>query len=420
MKSRRKTVSSCVSGFNVLDLLESRRLLSGVSASNVPVALPSIASTVLVSSARPDKGPPVQQQQTQYTPAQIRAAYGITGTGLGQKIAIIDAYHAPTLAADYAAFNTAFLSTIDTNPAGTLSVAYAQGSQPTVDTGWAQESTLDVEWAHAIAPDADILLVECASNSFNDLLGGVDYAVGQGAKVVSMSWGGGEFLGETSYDYHFAAPASTGGVTFVASSGDNGGVVQWPSISPYVVGVGGTSLKTNADGTYKSETAWNGSGGGTSKYESKPAYQSGVNSSSTRTAPDVGYDADPSTGVYVIYNGSTYIFGGTSIGAPQWASLIANANVGRSATLNGFSETLPALYALPHSSFHDVISGSAGRNKATAGYDLATGLGTPIASSVVPGLFNAGPAIASPATLSGTGGGSAHGLFDVEPDKYDI
>src|SRR5207247_1098068 len=121
------------------------------------------------------------------------------------------------------------------------------------DAGWALEISLDVQWAHAIAPGADILLVEASTNSFSNLLGAVDVAVARGAQVVSMSWGGSEFSSEASYDSHF----NVTGVTFTAASGDSGNGVIYPAASPYVVAVGGTTLPLDSSGNLTgSEVAW--------------------------------------------------------------------------------------------------------------------------------------------------------------------
>ncbi len=184
-----------------------------------------------------------------------------------------------------------------------------------------------------MAPNASILLVEANSSSNSDLLAAVDYAAAH-ANVVSMSWGGGEFPLETSsqYESHFIHA----GVVFVAASGDNGAPAEWPTVSPNVIAVGGTTLKLNTDSTWKNETGWSGSGGGISAYEPQPSYQSGVvtQSSTRRTNPDVSYNADPSVG-FAVYDSTTYKpdypsssgaqygwswLGGTSVGAPQWVT----------------------------------------------------------------------------------------------------
>src|SRR5207253_744766 len=144
------------------------------------------------------------------------------------------------------------------------------------------EIALDVEWAHAIAPGATILLVEARSASFTDLLSAVDYAVSQGAKQVSMSWGGSEYPGVTSNDAHF----NVSGVSFTASSGDNGAGVNYPAASPYVTAVGGTSLKIDFSSNRLNETGWSGSGGGYSSTVARPGYQNGFEPNRGRGVPD--------------------------------------------------------------------------------------------------------------------------------------
>jgi subtilase family serine protease len=240
--------------------------------------------------------------------------------------------------------------------------------------GWALEESLDVQWAHAVAPGAKILLVEAKSASGSDLLSAVNYAKSQpGVVAVSMSWGGAEFSGESVYDSTFTGPA------FFASSGDSGAGVSWPAVSVNVVGVGGTTLTISS--TTLTETAWSGSGGGVSVYEPKPAYQ-GALSPSTRAVPDVSYDADPATGfpVYdsVGYQGVTgwIEVGGTSAGAPQWAAIYA---IGHTATNGAMyaDASVPATYT---AKFRDIVAGTNG-NPAGVGYDLATGLGSPLTTA---------------------------------------
>ena len=241
-------------------------------------------------------------------------------------------------------------------------------------------------------------------------MAGVATAAGQpGVSVVSMSWGfaeGQSLLAsdEATYDSYFTHP----GVTFVASTGDYGAADPvYPAFSPNVLAVGGTSLSLNADNSYNSETGWGynsdsmgtfiGSGGGLSLYESEPAYQLGVQTTGRRTTPDVSFVADPATGAWVAdpYNlGSSNpweVVGGTSLSAPCWAGLIALANQGRAATgqpaLDSFSptETQQDLYKLSQSDYHIITSGSNGYS-AGAGYNLVTGLGSPVANLLVPDL----------------------------------
>ena len=316
-----------------------------------------------------------------YSPGQLATAYGVAALGCGstcgagQTIAIVDAYDAPTIDADLAAFDAQFGLPCD----NCLQKLLPQG-QPKADASWALEATLDVEWAHAIAPGARIILVEAATASLTNLFSAVDAAVASGASVVSMSWGStGEFLGETLYDSHFAAK----GVTFVASSGDSGPGVIYPAASPNVTAVGGTNLPLDAAGSLTGpETTWSGSGGGVSAYEAAPAFQSSLGLTG-RAVPDVAYDADPSTGVAVYdataYSGQTgwFVVGGTSAGAPQWAALAAIANSRRAAPLGSMNA---ALYGLPDAAFRDIVSPA----PAAPGFDTATGRGSPRADVLVP------------------------------------
>jgi subtilase family serine protease len=217
-----------------------------------------------------------------------------------------------------------------------------------------------------------------------------------GVSAVSMSWGSGEFSSEHVFDIDFTTPNGHQGVTFVASTGDAGSPGDYPAYSPNVVAAGGTSLVLNANGSYKNETGWSGSGGGVSAFEARPAYQGAVQNTGHRTIPDLSSVANPSTGVavYDSYNGTAASpweqVGGTSVSAPCLAAIVAIANQGRTAsrstTLDGASQTLPALYSLPSSDFHDVTSGSNGGSSAGPGYDRVTGLGTPRADLLVPDL----------------------------------
>ncbi len=289
----------------IFEPLETRSLLS---ASGLPEITASPLAQAVVNVSAP------------YTPAEIRQAYGfsnISANGAGQTIAIVDAYDDPNILSDLKTFDSTFGL-----PDPLFQKVNQNGSQtqlPTANSGWGLEIALDVEWAHAVAPAAKILLVEANSSYLSDLLAAVDYA-SSAAKVVSMSWGASEFSSETSYDSHFS-PQLHPGVTFVASSGDSGGRTIWPAVSPYVLSVGGTSLTivSSANGTYSygSEKSWSGSGGGYSSFEKEPSWQYAVQSSGRRSSPDVAFDANPSTGFFVYdtygYRG-WYAIGGTSAG----------------------------------------------------------------------------------------------------------
>jgi subtilase family serine protease len=329
------------------------------------------------------------------TPAQIRHIYGfdqITNLGAGETIAIVDAYNDPNIAADADTFDKQFYTTLSGTTtlysafgasSSWLTVAYAQGSKPATNAGWDLEISLDVEWAHAIAPEAKILLVEAASSSNTNLYGADTYAATHGASVISNSWGGGESSGETKSDNTFS---SQHGVTFVFSAGDSGNQ-EYPAESPYVVSVGGTTLSHNSSYLWTGETGWSDGGGGVSAYEATPSYQNGLGYKK-RADPDIAYDADPNSGVAVYdsvrYGGQSgwYQVGGTSMGAPQWSALIALADEGRGSSLDGYTQTLPAIYAMTTGAFgtsdlYDVTTGKNSEGSAGPGYDLVTGMGTP-------------------------------------------
>lgn len=352
-----------------------------------------------------------------YSPSQIRHAYGfdqVSASGANQKIAIVDAYGNAQIQSDLNTFCNQF--GLNTTTVQVL------GNNVGTDTGWALETALDVEWAHAIAPNATIILSVAASSSSTDLLRAVDAAVSAGATVVSMSWGGPEFSGMGTYDSHFNRP----GVTFTASSGDNGAGVEWPAASPYVLSVGGTTLYLDANGNRTSESAWSGSGGGSSSFYAEPSWQTGWQSSNRRGVPDVSLVADPNTGVLVYdsVNGGWYVVGGTSASAPMWAGLVSLANEqranGGSALLGQINSTLYTLakgnasapYTINPAYFYDVSQGNNGGYTAGPTYDFVTGLGVPVANSLIPALA---PSVqtadftiaAAPASQAITVGGNA-------------
>src|SRR6266581_1627651 len=368
-----------------------------------PLLAFTLTNSVLADSVRV-KGPPrwgharpplyvnlTPASSLYYSPAQIRHAYGfdqLSGIGAGQKIAIVDAYGNANIQND---LNT-FCAHFGLNSA-TVQII---GNNTGADAGWSMETALDVEWAHAIAPGATIILSVASSSQLTDLLNAVDAAVNAGATVVSMSWGATEFSGMSYYDGHF----NRANVSFTASSGDGGAGVEWPAVSPYVLAVGGTSLYLDANGNRTSETGWSGSGGGPSAYYSIPSYQNGWETSGARGVPDISFVADPATGmlVYDLVNGGWLVVGGTSAGAPQWAGLIALANEARAR--NGSSALgLPntRIYPLAQAStttpytvnaayFYDVSQGNNGAYNAAAPYDFVTGLGSPVANTLVAAL----------------------------------
>ena len=352
-----------------------------------------------------------------YTPSRLRNAYGvnnvnfggIVGDGTGQTIAIVDAYRNPNIVADLQAFDAQFGLA---DPPSFTVVNQTGGPVNSIqtNTGWGLEIALDVEWAHAMAPGADILLVETTNADFNNLIGaGVDYARRQpGVVAVTMSWGGSEWDTESAdFDSIFTTPAGHVPVTFLAATGDGGVPGTYPAFSPNVVAVGGTSLiSDNPSGNNASESGWNGSGGGISQYVPRPAFQQGTvtqvtQSATFRTTPDVSFAANPNLGGVSVYdtfsNGVTtpwQTVGGTSLSSPAVAALVAITAQGRALAglppLDGATTLLPRLYNLPLSSFRDSTTGNNGLS-ALPGYDLVTGIGSPLADQVVPQLVSGGP-----------------------------
>jgi len=336
------------------------------------------------------------------TPTQIRKAYNLPTTGGSGTIAIIDAYDCPSVLSDLTIFSSQFALPA---PNSTNFEKHKMNPNTEVDAGWALEISLDVQWAHAIAPNAKILLVEAQSNSLGNLTSAISYASHRADVVaVSMSWGGTEFQGQSSYNSYFN---SNHGVVFFASTGDAGAGVIWPSTSPNVVAVGGTTLALNSDGTVASETGWAGSGGGLSAYETEPQYQitynvPGVNGK--RGVPDVSYDGDPATGFPIYdttaYNGQTGWFqvGGTSASCPQWAAIhslglsVSSNNLYQDAKWNNLTY------------FRDITSGSNGAYSAAPGYDLVTGLGSPITWNFTTGIGSDFSISSSPSSITAQNG----------------
>jgi subtilase family serine protease len=319
------------------------------------------------------------------TPQSIDPVYALTFTGSGGSgvIAIVDAFDYPTAENDLNVFSSQFSLPPCTTANGCFTKVYASGTRPRKNCGWGQEAALDIEWAHAMAPTARIVLVEAATNSFTNLFAAVDVATkavqnGGGDGEVSMSWGGSEFSSEVSYDGHFKP--TSGSLVYFASSGDTGGATIYPSASPYVVAAGGTTINRDKSGNFVSETGWSGSGGGPSKYEPKPSYQLGIpnTSSAQRSIPDFSFDSDPNSGVSVYDSTSCQglsgwlVFGGTSVASPSLAGI-----VNRAGHFYGVSE-LSTIYAnyTNNKDFRDILSGTAGSYSAGAGYDFVTGVGS--------------------------------------------
>jgi len=341
-------------------------------------------------------------------PSAIQSVYNLSGlsptsgAGAGQIIAIIDAYNDANALSDLNVFNAEYgyasLSTCTSlSQSGPCFEVAEPSGKPSNNSDWALEESLDIEWAHAEAPAAKIVLVEAKTSSNANLYAAVDYAnTTLDANVVSMSWGGSETSSETSSDSNF----THAGTLYTASAGDSGHGVIYPSASPDVIAVGGTTLN-GCSGTscagFTSETTWSDGGGGISKYESIPAYQSSytgpVYGASTisaltggkRGVPDVSFVGNPNTGVSVYdstaYDGQSgwWTIGGTSVGAPNWAGILAAGNAAGSTALQGNTAIYGGGYKTNLRDITSGTNGSCGTDcTAGTGYDLVTGLGSPI------------------------------------------
>jgi len=397
---------------------------------------------------------------TVFSPAQIRAAYGLpalvttnptpaqaAAMGAGQTIYIVDAYHDPNAAAELAAFNTKFgLPGCTTKPATSplapasktgceFIVAYSSATGgmtstvPAYNASWSTEIALDVQWAHATAPYARIVLIEAPDSGISSMSEAIRVANNMGPGAVSMSFGAIEGSWMTNFDTVF----SGANMSYFAATGDSGAGVAWPSVHKNVIAVGGTTLAYDGVNA-RSETSWSGTGGGMSAYVAAPTYQTsmvpGMGTVARRMVADVAFNADPRTGQYTAVQnpGATVAkwmsVGGTSLSTPQWAGISAIVNATR--VLNSkvaLADMHPALYsqistapATYSSAFADISLGSDGTCvtcTAKVGYDQLSGLGTPNVSNLVTAMNSATTAttpvlppapVVNSQTVSGTAG----------------
>jgi len=378
-----------------------------------------------------------------YSPQEIRRAYGVDQLfakgydGTGETMVIVDSYGSPTLRSDLATFDAGY--GLPAPPS--LKILAPLGAVPfdpnnSDMVGWALETTLDVEWSHAMAPGAGIVVLTSPVDEtegvqglpqFDDLENfALDHHLGQ---VISQSWSatentlfnqnGEKVIGEFERTY---ARAAALGVTVLAATGDSGSsnlelngtsfytfpTVGFPASSPLVTAVGGTSLSADTSGDYESETVWNESasgagagGGGISQMFAEPSYERQYLSPSDqkllggrRGLPDVSWNADPYTAIPVyasFFRGASdrgyYMTGGTSEGSPQWAGLVSDLDQLAGHPL-GFLN--PDLYELgsARTGFHDITVDNNSYNgvpgySAAPGWDLASGWGTPNAAELL-------------------------------------
>jgi subtilase family serine protease len=357
-----------------------------------------------------------------YGPAQIRAAYDIPRnlTGAGRTIVIIDAFKDPTIRTDLAKFDSTFGL-----PPAAFKIFCPGGHCPTFDpssvdqVGWTDETSLDVEWAHAIAPRATIDLVLAQSDQDADILAAQQYVVQHNlGDAVSQSFGEGETCTEPairSAQHQAFTVAERKRITVFAAAGDTGAAqggcvgrsfflsAGSPASDPLVTAVGGTHLNASfTSGAYHGETVWNNSGnnpdfgaggGGFSTVYSRPSYQNAAHTGSRfRGVPDVAYDADVYGGVIGVCSECNFgvqsfaVFGGTSAGTPQWAAIAALADQAAGHRLGLLNPALYAIAAGAHyrTAFHDVTTGNNSWDvslftgyQAGRGWDPASGLGSP-------------------------------------------
>ena len=370
--------------------------------------------------------------------SDIRTAYGFNsfgGTGAGQTIAI---FQLATFAqSDITAFQDA--SGLPHVPVNVVTVG--TGIKPSDNTSTNQaESTLDTEMALALTPNlSSVQVYECPNTDAGVLAGYSRIANDNTAAQVSTSWG----LPETSLtsatlnsEYAIFKQMAAQGQAVLSASGDNGAYddpyqpnqlkVDDPASQPYVTGVGGTTLTTQSPGgSYVSETTWynasdSAAGGGVSALWGVPDYQQAVTGiPNGRTVPDVSLNSDPYSGYSIYFQGSWYVYGGTSAAAPLWASLTALINSRRTALglgRVGFLNT--PVYQIARSNqaanFHDIADGSSnGYYTAAAGYDPATGWGTPTVTLLNSLAAYGQAATPAPAATAHLGWISTNGLLSL-------
>lgn len=335
------------------------------------------------------------------TPASIACVYGLTKqvkgcpietttalpTGGWGTIALIDAYYDADAETDLNVFSSQFGLRQCTTANGCFRQVNLGGSTP----GWEDEQSLDIEWAHAMAPNANILLVEAASGSLTDLLTAVQYAttiVSQTGGIISGSWSFSEFQGEASLDGTY----QHSGLIYIASAGDYSAPARYPSSSPFVISAGGTTIVRDVFGNLVGEAAWSkkqgippgeksGGSGGPSAIEPRPAFQDVIQKivGTHRGTPDIAFDADPKSGVlvYSSFRGGWIVDGGTSVSSPALAGIINSANHRAPTTQAELDYIYKNAIKNYGSYWHDILEGNNGF-PALRGYDFTTGLGSPL------------------------------------------
>jgi kumamolisin len=400
----------------VIDGVEYRVREGGI---HLPEALIGSVVAVLGLDNRPQAKPHFRVKQlhadataapTSYTPPQVAQAYQwrSTASGAGQTIGIIE------LGGGYKQADlTTYFKTLGLSAPSITAVSVDKGKNaPTTASSADGEVMLDIEVAASVAPGANIVVyfTPNTDQGFTDAITTAVHDTTNKPSVISISWGGPESSwtaqSMTALDAACQSAAALG-VTITVAAGDNGSTdggtgnnVDFPASSPHVLACGGTTLDANG-GTLVSEVVWNelansegATGGGVSTFFPLPSWQANANvpapsgSTGGRGVPDVAGDADPTTGYNIRVDGQDTVIGGTSAVAPLWAGLVAVANQ-QLGTPVGFIQ--PAIYAAKAvSAFTDITQGNNGAFSAGPGWDACTGLGSPIASKLIPLLAAAG------------------------------
>jgi hypothetical protein len=413
-----------------LKILSYRRKKSD-SCSFRKLRLEQLDERAMLSATLPSGGLTPLQIAHAYGYDKIQFAGGVVGNGSGQTIAIVDAYDDPALVSSSSAnFASSDLHMFDLQfglpdppsfvKVGQTGSTTALPAAAALDS-YAIETSMDVEWAHALAPAANIVLVEANSDGVDLPTAEATAANWAGVSVVSLSYGAPENQAASlgwypAFDQIFSQHPN---VTFVVSSGDQheGEAFDYPASSTYALAVGGTEFVSTTtpvvdpEGDYVTEDAWNegrdeASGGGISSLEAPAYWQPTVTGDSTqRTVPDVAFHAFGSCYVYDSYDYPSSPWsasGGTSVAAPSWAALVAIADQGydlsTGSTVGLGYHAIDELYKTYSESlwysmaFHDITAGNNNFYNALTGYDLTTGLGTPHADVIAGWLGQSLPA----------------------------
>lgn len=324
---------------------------------------------------------------TKFTvPSDIYYYYSIPNdhSGSGTTIAVIDAYGDKELINDFVIFGELF--GLPKNNLEVYGVADYKSPE------WSLEARADTQWAYSASPYSRIICVLANNDSIEALFKATNTAIENGADIISMSFGSDEFFQQARYSEYMR---STGKI-FIASAGDTGGKVVFPSSSDMVISVGGTAIYTLSDGEIFKRIAWKNTGGGPSRFTPIPSWQkkfSGISqlSGGMRATPDVALDASENPGycIYSSFDGGLTSIGGTSISAPIFAGICGRLISGEGGTASTealarflYRKAGGSFYHIPQYYFNDITVGSNERYGAKIGYDFCTGLGSPILSAL--------------------------------------